>query len=426
MNFPDISKVQTTSGWTLLHCEQRHLPLTSLRIVIGGGTLSDSQKALGTAKMADQLLERHLRQRLRDFRFPSELDLSCDISHSVISLDCLSEDMPRCIEFLGRERHTFQLEKETILRQRFLTQQSINAGSDHPDILSHWMGRELFFGETHPLRFGTGGSLNTVEEIDENTLRESIRKRYQFPDGCVILAGDLSLDDAIGWVDKHLGGANPYRPKTPPAPTPNHGTFALQYDGSEQVEMTLFAHAPSRESALSKAARLGVIGLGGCFLSRLNQKLRIESGLTYGVNASYSCSPSDGMLVISASVDKNRVKEAIDLTQQTLVNCGKNWSKEELQMVKENHKSSVYSAWETIANLADCIESTTVNGLNPSGINERLKEVQDCSIEQIESAMTEISLSEHCLALCGDRWSIRSHAAAADLDFQIYRPQKLS
>ena len=118
MNFPEISKVQTTSGWTLLHCEQRHLPLTSLRIVIGGGTLSDNPKALGTAKMADQLLERHLRQRLRDFRFPSELDLSCDISHSVISLDCLSEDMPRCIEFLGRERHTFQLEKETILRQQ--------------------------------------------------------------------------------------------------------------------------------------------------------------------------------------------------------------------------------------------------------------------------------------------------------------------
>ena len=220
MKFPAISQVTTASGWTFVHCEQKHLPLSSLRIIFGGGALSDKPHLLGCANMSDRLMARHICQQIKGMRIPCEVDLSCDLTHSVLSIDCLSHDMPDCLAFVGEEIKNCDLDNDGIERQKFLMNQAINAGKDHADMLCHWMGRELYYGENHPLRYGIGGSLATVESLTKQELQLSLSNRYETPKGCVVLVGNHTLEQAEGWIEKHLYPAMPFETRPPPSPAP--------------------------------------------------------------------------------------------------------------------------------------------------------------------------------------------------------------
>ena len=69
-------------------------------------------------------------------------------------------------------------------------------------------------------------------------------------------------------------------------------------------------------------------------MSRLNQDLRVKAGLTYGIQASYSNSPNDGMVVITASVDKSKVEEALKRTESVLAGIGSQWTADDSMVEK--------------------------------------------------------------------------------------------
>ena len=84
-----------------------------------------------------------------------------------------------------------------------------------------------------------------------------------------------------------------------------------------------------RPGAAQAVVRLGYIGLarsspdidnilvlnqilGGQFTSRLNESLREERGLTYGVRSSFDCRRRPGPFLITASIQTEKVGEALE------------------------------------------------------------------------------------------------------------------
>ena len=74
--------------------------------------------------------------------------------------------------------------------------------------------------------------------------------------------------------------------------------------------------------------------LGGIYTSKLNTTLRVEKGYTYGIRSGFNASEDRGTFNVRSSVRSNVTKESIDLIRDIVGNYGKDFTQEDLDIMK--------------------------------------------------------------------------------------------
>ena len=138
--------------------------------------------------------------------------------------------------------------------------------------------------------------------------------------------------------------------------------------------------------------------LGGQFTSRLNEKLREERGFTYGVRSQFECRRSPGPFSIGASLQSDRLAEAIDDIRHEVqaILTGRPPTQDELDKARRSLIEGQPRHLETPSSLVSRYGSLLVYGLpieHEAGFADRLARIErDSLIEAAGSAIHPDSL----------------------------------
>lgn len=239
-----------------------------------------------------------------------------------------------------------ELEREVISEEITMYKES---PSDHiGDLIS-----SALWGE-HPLGNAISGSVESIHEIQSETLA-AFRDCHHFRDDLVIAAaGPFTVDQMMEMLAPHL--PEKFHPATPPLPfdretTPLRKIADLRE--SDQLQLSLAWHTPGKRSEKRHALRLLSMILGEISSSRLFIELREERGLCYQIGCDVSLFEETGAFEINAGLDPESREDALECIQREIDDLVQNGPRPgELDRVKRLSISQSKLAFESTASHA--------------------------------------------------------------------------
>ena len=228
---------------------------------------------------------------------------------------CLTEKLPLAMAYLAEVvlTPTFPERELEILKQQAITDLMVDE-SDPGELASRHFDR-LLYG-THPYARRVTGEIADVKALARDDIAAFWTRRALPEAATLIFAGDVKLDEAKALVAKHLGAwksANP-RPAIdlPAFPAAEKlRIVVVDAPGAAQSEIRAGHLSIKRTHADWQQALVLSKILGGGFLSRLNDKLRVELGLTYGASGGFDGGRFTGTFRVSTSTKTEMTADAV-------------------------------------------------------------------------------------------------------------------
>jgi predicted Zn-dependent peptidase len=289
----------------------------ALSIYIPAGSRDESDFPAGLAHFVEHMVFKGTERR-------TARELSFEIENGGGQLNaCTSEDqtvyegrgeadlLPALVDVLSDMvwHATFpeaeiSLEREVIGEEITMYRES---PADHiGDLIS-----EALWGE-HPLGHSISGSLESISQIDRQTLL-AFRDLHHFREDVVItVAGPYALDAVMALITPHLP-AHFHPGKKALAFSCQQAPSRVVTDQREtdQLQLALAWHTPGRNSEQRHALRLLSMMLGETASSRLFMELREERGLCYQISSDVTFFEETGAFEITAGLDPESREEAL-------------------------------------------------------------------------------------------------------------------
>ena len=202
--------------------------------------------------------------------------------------------------------------QEEMEREKGVVLEEIAMNEDTPDDLCLDVLAEAYFGAEGYGSTILGPSEN-VKKFTREDLFGYVRERYA-PENLVIsFAGNISPAEAEELVEKYFAPLLRPRPLAPRTrPFTVRGGSLFRTKDIEQAHIAFAYPAPARDDALSDAALVANIVLGGGMSSRLFQRVREQLGLAYTVYSYLTSYTEGGVLTVYAGVNPKNVERAQD------------------------------------------------------------------------------------------------------------------
>ncbi len=233
-----------------------------------------------------------------------------------VSFKCLKSDFRASLDLAVDilKNPTFPESEWTRVRAQAVA--SLRAERDHADSRAARALLAALYPEDHPYRFPLSGTEAGVEKLGRTDLAAFHSRALVSARPTIIVAGDVDPDALAAELESRL--------------SPWAGSGAVISDPpdverSSRPRLLLV----DRPGAAQAVVRVGYVGLarsnpdfdqvlvvnqilGGQFTSRLNESLREQRGLTYGVRSSFDCRRRPGPFTVTASVQTEKVGEALE------------------------------------------------------------------------------------------------------------------
>jgi zinc protease len=317
IRFPELTRSELAPGLRLLTVERRELPLVSLLWLWHAGTSADRDEAPGLAALTADLLDEGTASltmaELHEALAGIGGQLDTDIGHdaTVLSMLALSSHRERAIELFVDMAERPRLDSPDVARVTSLRlnrlRQLRHSASALADLL---FMRRLYGG--HPYGRPGIGTEASLKAFDVDDVR-GFHQRLGSTPATLVMVGDISHDEAVRLVSRHLSAEPRIGHADPPAPSSTEGSRLLfvPREGAAQSELRLGRVALPRRTPDYHAAVVTNMLLGGAFVSRINMKLREEKGVTYGARSSFQFLRQAGPFSVQASIQSDATAESL-------------------------------------------------------------------------------------------------------------------
>jgi zinc protease len=400
IHIPPHEKVVFKNGLTVLLLEKHGVPIVNFAAVVKTGSVANPQGEEGLASITAQLLRKGTEKRTAQ-QFAADIDFTggsfeagAGADFSTVSGEFLNKDLTRGLDlFSDALMHPVfpQPEVDKLLAQSL---DGVRAAKDEPRaVLGTYYDAYLFNGNGY-------GRTPDGDEISLTRIhRDELVKFYEsyYAPGNIILAvaGDFQTADMKKKLEEMFGQWPP-KPVTPvkiPVIPPVKGKKLLLVDKPDATQ-TYFAIGNVATAAGDPdrvAIRLVNTVLGGSFTSLLNEALRVESGLTYGVVSAFDPRKAPGPFGIYSYTKNESTVQAIDMALQILQKLHKQGiSAEQLASAKSYIKGQFPPSIETSRQLAQIIAINEFYGLDDSEINDL-----EARIDAVTPAIAQQVIQKH-------------------------------
>lgn len=325
----DITREVLSNGITLLTRSNFNSPSVVVTGYFTAGALFDSDDKLGLAEYTSYALMRGTKNRSFDQIYNeleavgASLGFSSGVHTSGFNGRSLAEDLPLLLNLLSESmmNPTFPAAEMEKLRAQLLTGLAIRS-QDTSDMASMAFDGILFKG--HPYSRPEDGFPETIQRIKRGDLVKFHRENYG-PRGMVIaIVGAVTAEEAIKQVGRALGGWQVKAQKESPV-LPElkllKKTVSKHHriPGKSQSDLVMGTNGPRRRDPEYMSASLGnnILGQFG-MMGRIGDVVREKSGLAYYAYSSVSAGTGPGSWEVSAGVNPQNVKKALDLIREEL------------------------------------------------------------------------------------------------------------
>tara|TARA_Y100000590_G_scaffold293956_1_gene331104 strand:- start:233 stop:3013 length:2781 start_codon:yes stop_codon:yes gene_type:complete len=364
INLPKIWKHEYENGISLYGTNHDELPLVSFGIEIEGGMLLDNPDKIGVANLISDMMMEGTANKT-----PIELEEAIDDLGSSISTYTSAQAIHIEVNTLKRNFvPTLKIVKEILFEPRWdskefdrikrQTAENIKRRSAVPSSIASRVYNKLNYGD-HILSNSTLGTVESVENIELNDLKEYIKTNFSAHLTTICIAGNISKSEAINafedlanqWEVKDIEIPNFEIPE----PNKKAKVYFVDIPNAKQSEIRIGYLSLARTDPDYFSSTIMNMKLGGNFSGDVNLTLREEKGYTYGARTRFSGTKYPGTFTASSAVRSNTTEESVNIFKNLMNAYLKPINEEDLSFTKNVTLKSNARRFETLGALRGMI-----------------------------------------------------------------------
>ena len=400
LKLPPHEKVTLKNGMTVLLMEKRGVPMVNIAAILKAGSTLDPAGQEGLASVTAGLLRKGTSRRSAQ-KFAEDLDFmgasfSADAGadFTSISAEFLTKDLDRGLDLVSDAmlHPTFpQAEVDKLLSQGI---DGIKSAKDEAQSVALPYFYGYLFGK-HPYARPDGGDELSLARIKRDAIAKFYEANYAPGSTILAVAGEFDSAQMKAKLEAAFGGWNGKAAALPTigAPVAVKGKRMLLVDKPDSTQtFFVFGNVGTTVTDPDRVAiRVVNTIFGGRFTSRLNEALRVESGLTYGAESFFDAKKQPGAFAIYSYTKNETTVQAMDLALKVLNELHRDGVKpEELASAKAYLKGQFPPSIETSGQLASRIASNEFYGLNDDEINQL-----EARVDAVTPAMAKQVIEKH-------------------------------
>ncbi|NUO63560.1 MAG: insulinase family protein [Gemmatimonadaceae bacterium] len=424
--FPRFERRTLSNGITLVVAPVHRLPIVTVIAVTDAGSVADplgreglaslvaAMLAEGTASMDGEMLA--LRFERLGTSFSAYADWDVGVASMTVTRSHLADALALFAETLTAPSFPAR-ELERLKAERLA--ELLQLRTEPRGLADEMMAHFVYAPESRFARPMAGGAA-AVEAITARDVGELYTARYRAGGTTIVMAGDVSTDDALALLEESFGvwgGSAPAPIAVVDAPSP----------GARTVHVVTKADAPQSEIRVAHVGiprihpdyfRVTVMNavLGGLFSSRINLNLRERNAYTYGARSEFDWRRAAGPFVVSTAVASEATAAA---TREILAEIDRMRSEpitEEELTLATSYMSGVFPIrYETTAAIATALANLVVYGLDDSYFDTYRANIESVTTTDVlEAAQRHLHPERLRIVVIGDPAEVAGPLAALD------------
>jgi zinc protease len=398
LTLPPFQERQLSNGLKVLYIKDTTLPKISITSLIKAGSVDDAANMRGlnymTASLLDEGSEKHNSSELAERMeyLGGSLAINPGADFTTIVVGGLSFTKVELMDAFLEVLLTPKFPDSELTRIRKQLQNQIKKQQDDPDSYTDLMFTKMLFGQ-HPYGYPSYGTTKTLEKITRKDIINHYKQYYMPNNTQIAVVGDFDEAFERQFEAKLLT----WLPGTAPKTTASTATKTLPaqifFQGKKslvQTQIRLGHLFVERNHPDFLKLRLANMALGGAFASRLNQVVRDDLGLTYGVHSFFDAKKQTGLFEINTFTRNDKVSETVQACQKVFKEFHEGGLKpEELKAAQSVVVGQFPHAVETMDALAFNMLVLRYYGIEDSYLTKFVSTINSYTLDQVNAVIKQ-------------------------------------
>jgi predicted Zn-dependent peptidase len=412
MNENNIRKDVLDNGLTILTESIEHLRSISLGVWLRKGSRDESAEDAGIYHFIEHMVFKGTEKR-STYEIARIMDSIGGFNDAFTSKEntcfyakILDEHLPIIFDIFSDILLNPRFDREDLERERKVVHEEFKMVEDNPSDLVHEIFLENFWA-AHPLGRPILGTLNSVNALTSETLRERFLESYIPPNILISAAGNISHEKLMEAVQSYFTFPpvkDAHVMANQPAPEPRPMNLLRSKKDLEQAHLCIGAMGHSSDHPDRYAAGVMNVILGGSMSSRLFQKIREEMALCYTVFSSMSSFQDAGYVSVYAGTSPEMTQTAAELIIKECKLLAKEpVSNEELENAKNHLKGSLILSLESSSNRMFSLARNEMIFGRQISTEEILAEISKVTVDDVLRVSQDLFMhSNYGIVVVGD------------------------
>ena len=340
---------QLSNGITVITEELPYLRSSSFGIWVKAGSADEDDNNNGIAHIIEHMLFKGTGSRNAK-QIADEMAKIGGNMNAFTSKECtsfyattLSDHLPIAIDIISDMLTHSLIDEKALRKEKGVIIEEIDMYDDSPEDLVHEMLQQRIWKD-HPLGYMISGTKKIVRKVSKEQILDFMDTYYVGENMTISVAGNFEEKKTLNLLEEKFGmiKARSERPKKIPGRPEYNKVICKRDKDIEQMHCNIAFDSISYLS--EERYILSVLNsiLGGSINSRLFQKIRENSGLTYTIYSYGSSYRETGLFHIYAAMNPAQTATVIKKIWQIINEIKKKGvTTEELQMTKEQIKTEL-------------------------------------------------------------------------------------
>jgi len=396
VRFPENKEMELSNGLKLLFIRDTSLPRINIMALINSGAINDPQELSGlaflTAGLLDEGSKKHssaeIAEQLESLGASLSIQPGYDFTH--MSVKGLSYTKEHLLDSFLEVLLSPKFEQKEFDRVKKQIIGSLQKMEDDPDQFTDRLMSKVLF-QNHPYARPVMGEISTISKIQRKDVLDYYQNYFIPKNIRLAIIGDfddLFIQQVKTKFSTWISDRSP-KPLSVKELQPNKiGVFLKNKKGLVQTQIRMGHLLIERSHPEFMSLRAANMVLGGAFASRLNQKVRDDLGLTYGVSSNFDARKFTGPFVIETFTRNDKVEATIAASLEVYRSFSQNGiTQEELDASKTTLIGQFPRAVETTEALAFQILALKFYGIDNSYLTQFVTNVKSLSLAHVNSLL---------------------------------------
>ncbi len=392
LNIPSSWTATLENGMKVYGIEQNEIPTVNFSLVLKGGHLLDDMNNNGVANLMTDIMMEGTANKT-----PQELEEEIEMLGASIRMYTTKESIVISGNTLVRNfDKTMALVEEILLQPRWdeeefariktKTINGIKRSDANPNVVAGRVYNKILYGEDHIFSYPTSGTVESVEAITIDDLKEFYTKNFSPSVSTFHIVGAISEANSkseLASLGKNWEAKEVTIPTYPIANNRDKASlYFVDIPDAKQSVINIGYISMARTDKDFYPAEVMNYKLGGSFSGNVNLILREEKGYTYGARTGFSGTKIPGTFTASSSVRTNTTGESVSIFKEQIANYKNGISKEDLDFTKNAMIKSNARRFETQSSLLGMLQEMSSYNLPTNYIAEEEAIIGAMTLEQ--------------------------------------------
>ena len=418
--FPQFKDETLPTGIRLITAPVGKLPLVTVLVLVDAGSTSELRGKEGVAALtAATLLEgttkldgAELTEKFE--QLGTSLESGADWDSAFLKITVLSNKLEEATKLLGEAISTPVFPEREVERLKAERLAEILQLETEPRGLADEKFSEFLYDDESRYSRPDEGSTESVSSLTRSDVEQFYRSNYNSGATTVIVAGDISSENAkklvIEALRKWPSGSSMHQALSGKARRNRKTVHIVNKPDAPQSELRVgHVGLPRKHPDFFPTLVMNAV-LGGLFGSRINLNLREAHGYTYGASSFYDWRRGPGPFVVSTAVESEVTAPALReiLTEIDRIR-GEKISAEELSLARDYLEGVFPIRYETTAAIASALATMAIYDLPSDYYDSYRRNIHNVSEDAVlQAARTHLHPELLQTVIVGDAATVRS------------------